>query len=221
MNTPDVGVYDASPEQYDSFQSQFFEHGSPAVGEAYERMFATLELSPGQRVLEVGVGTGLNLKHYPAKLDVVGVDRSSAMLSVAQRRLAEVAAKVELIESDAASLPFSDQEFDAVVCTFVLCSCATPSRLLSEILRVCRPAGRIALFDFHKARTNQALLADQFLLHETLLRGIISQGRPVAVCDSFYELEQHLPAGSAEIIFDCHIEGSISDSFRATTLRRA
>jgi ubiquinone/menaquinone biosynthesis C-methylase UbiE len=132
----------------------------------------------------------------------------------------DAAAQVELVHADGASLPFKDGEFDVVLCAFVLCSCADPSGVLSEIVRICRVGGRIGLFDFHKARTNQALLGDQFLLHETLKRGIISQGRPVAVCDSFYELEPHLPKGKTEIVFDEHLEGSIAQAFRATALRR-
>lgn len=220
MEYPDFGVYDASPQQYDAFQSQFFEHGSPAVGAAYQGMFGALGLTAGQRIAEVGVGTGLNLKHYPKGATVVGIDRSEPMLEVARSRLGSVAAHVELVHADGAKLPFQDGEFDAVLCTFVLCSCADPSAMLSEIVRVCRPFGKIGLFDFHKAKKNQDLLGDQILLHETLKRGIISQGRAVAVCDSFYELEKHLPADKVEFLFDEHLEGSIAQAFRATTLSR-
>lgn len=218
MEHPDFGVYDAAPEQYDAFQMQFFEHGPPSVGMAYQGMFAGLGLTAGQRILEVGVGTGLNLKNYPAGTTVVGIDRSEPMLNIARGRLEGLTAKVELVQADGAKLPFEDGEFDAVVCTFVLCSCADPSGMLSEMTRVCRRGGRMALFDFHKARTNQALLGDQMLLHETLKRGIISQGRPVAVCDSFYELERHLPEGKVKITFDEHLEGSIATAFRATVV---
>jgi ubiquinone/menaquinone biosynthesis C-methylase UbiE len=142
------------------------------------------------------------------------------MLAIARGRADAVPANVELVHADGANLPFHDGEFDAVLCAFVLCSCADPSALLAEIIRVCRPEGKIGLFDFHKARTNQALLGDQFLLHETLKRGIISDGRPVAVCDTFYELEKHLPEDKVKIIFDEHLEGSIAQAFRATTLTR-
>ncbi len=220
MQHPDYGVYDAAPSEYDAFQRQFFEHGPPQVGAAYQGMFAGLGLSPGQRVLEVGVGTGLNLMHFPAGCSVVGVDRSEPMLSVARERLGQVAAQVELMVADGAKLPFADAEFDAILCTFVLCSCADPAKILSEMVRVCKPGGRIGVFDFHKARKNEALLGDQMLLHETLKRGIIWQGRPVAVCDSFYELEPNLPESLVKIGFDEHLEGSIASAFRATVLER-
>jgi ubiquinone/menaquinone biosynthesis C-methylase UbiE len=220
MATPNVGVYDDSPEQYDAFQTQFFEHGSPAVGAAYQGMFGALGLTPDQRVLEVGVGTGLNLRHYPPGTKVVGLDRSEAMLSVARGRMSDVVANVELVCTDAEKMPFEEASFDVVVCTFVLCSCKNPSQLVSEMARVCKPGGRIGLFDFHKAKTNQDLLADQFLLRETLLAGLLSQGRPVAVCDTFYDLDEHLPTGKVEIVFDRHLEASFSQAFRATALSR-
>src|ERR1700740_1282 len=68
------------------------------------------------RVLEVAVGTGRNLPHYPAEVTVVGVEFSPAMLSVARQRAARLGRDVDLREGDAQDLPFGDASFDTVVC---------------------------------------------------------------------------------------------------------
>ena len=74
------------------------------------------------RVLEVAVGTGLNLPFYDAGLDVVGIDLSPDMLAIARRRALEAGQDVDLREGDAHDLDFEDASFDSVVCTFSLCN---------------------------------------------------------------------------------------------------
>jgi ubiquinone/menaquinone biosynthesis C-methylase UbiE len=71
-------------------------------------------------VLEVAVGTGLNLPHYPDTVRLTGVDFSPAMLDQARRRAAGLGRDVVLIEADAQALPFPDASFDTVVCTLGL-----------------------------------------------------------------------------------------------------
>ncbi len=216
----DLSVYDESPEQYDTFQAGFLEHGSPLVTAAFQEMFGALGLASGQRILEVGVGTGLNLPLYPAGARVVGIDRSEPMLNLAKKRAGQVQAEVELLLGDASQLPFDSESFDAILCSYVLCSCLEPKTLLQEMVRVVKHGGKIGLFDFHKGRTNTDLIADQFLLRETMKRGLVSSGKPVAVCDTFYDLNEHLPTSSVEVIFDRHLEQSFAQAFRATTLKR-
>jgi ubiquinone/menaquinone biosynthesis C-methylase UbiE len=98
-------------------------------------------------VLEVAVGTGLNLPHYDPDLNLTGIDLSSAMLDVARQRAAELGRDVELREGDAHHLPFDDASFDTVVCTLSLCNIPDPDQAVAEMRRVLRPGGRLVLVD--------------------------------------------------------------------------
>lgn len=103
-------------------------------------------------VLEVAVGTGLNLPHYPEQVRLTGLERSAGMLSQARHRAADLGRQVDLRQGDAHALPFGDSGFDTVVCTFALCGIADPPRALEEMVRVLRPQGLLLLAD-HVAST--------------------------------------------------------------------
>lgn len=90
-------------------------------------------------VLELGVGTGRQLAHYPAAARVVGIDSSTAALARATARGSEAT----LVAGSAERLPFPDDSFDWVVCALVLCSVDDPPRVLGEVRRVLRPRGRL------------------------------------------------------------------------------
>ncbi|MGF1646568.1 MAG: class I SAM-dependent methyltransferase [Kineosporiaceae bacterium] len=112
------------------------------------------------RVLEVAVGTGLTLPHYPAEADLVGLDASRRMLRVARRRADALGREMELRHGDAHDLPWPDSSFDAVVCVFGLCAVADPHRAVGEMGRVLRPGGLLLLAD-HVPSTRRSLLAVQ------------------------------------------------------------
>jgi ubiquinone/menaquinone biosynthesis C-methylase UbiE len=114
-------------------------------------------------VLEVAIGTGLNLEHYPTGLRLTGVDYSPAMLDIARRRAAELGREVELHEGDAQALRFPDASYDTVVCTFSLCAIPDERRAVEEMTRVLRPGGLLLLADHVEssrwyARAIQSLL---------------------------------------------------------------
>lgn len=98
-------------------------------------------------VLEVAVGTGLNLHHYPRDVELTGVEWSPSMLEVARRRAAEIGRDVDLQQGDARSLRFPDGHFDTVVCTFSLCAIEDDRGTLTEMARVLRPGGLLLLAD--------------------------------------------------------------------------
>lgn len=99
------------------------------------------------RVLEVAVGTGLNLPHYRADVGLVGVDLSPAMVELARARARETGRDADLRVGDAEALEFSDGSFDSVVCTFSLCGIPDPHRALAEMARVLAPGGSLLLAD--------------------------------------------------------------------------
>jgi phosphatidylethanolamine/phosphatidyl-N-methylethanolamine N-methyltransferase len=103
-------------------------------------------LHPG-RIIEVGVGTGLALPHYKASHRIVGIDLSPAMLERAEKRVAvQQLRNVEALAGmDAANLGFQDASFDAAVAMFVMTVVPDPARVLSEMVRVVRPGGRVVI----------------------------------------------------------------------------
>ena len=98
-------------------------------------------------VLEVAVGTGLNLPLYPAGTRLTGIEWSPGMLRLAQQRRADLGVEAELREGDARSLPFPDAAFDTVVCTFSLCAIPDHEQAIAEMHRVLRPDGLLLLAD--------------------------------------------------------------------------
>ncbi|MFI7024008.1 class I SAM-dependent methyltransferase [Micromonospora sp. NPDC049900] len=130
--------------------------------------------------LEVAVGTGLNLPHYPADVRLRGVDFSPRMVRAAGRRAAELGRRVTLAAADATALPFADARFDTVVCTFALCCVADERAALTEALRVLRPGGNLLLAD-HVAASHPLLRAAQHVvdLVSVPLRGEHYTRRPL------------------------------------------
>ena len=99
----------------------------------------TLKLKPGDRVLEVGVGTGLSLPLYPRDVRITGIDVSNEMLERARARVARAGLKNvdALVEMDAEDMTFPDASFDKVVAMYVVSVVPNPAKLLEELHRVC------------------------------------------------------------------------------------
>ena len=98
------------------------------------------------KVLEIGVGTGLNLPHYPdAVLQLTAVDPNPGMLRQLARKQSRITLDIQ--QAGAEELPFSDESFDTIVTTHVLCSIPNRARALAEIRRVLRPGGRYVFLE--------------------------------------------------------------------------
>jgi ubiquinone/menaquinone biosynthesis C-methylase UbiE len=110
----------------------------------------------GAVVLEVGVGTGKNIPHYPVSTRTVAVDISSRMLGRAADRAERLGREVDLILADAQHLPFRDNVFDAAADTFVFCSVPDPIAGLEEVRRVVRDGGHVHLLE-HVRSANPVL----------------------------------------------------------------
>lgn len=99
------------------------------------------------QTLEVAVGTGLNLEHYPKEVALTGLDLSPEMLAIARERSAELGRAIDLREGDAHDLQFEEESFDTVVCTYSLCNIPSPQLAVNEMKRVLRHGGRLILVD--------------------------------------------------------------------------
>ena len=97
------------------------------------------------RVIELGVGTGLNLPFYREDLEVIGVDVSEGMLKKAGKKKSP--ARVKLVKADARSLPFPDKSFDTAVSTFFLCVVPEKEKVLGEVRRVLKPDGLLLVME--------------------------------------------------------------------------
>src|SRR6478736_10503793 len=105
-------------------------------------------IRPGDRVLEVGVGTGINAALFPSDCSVTGVDFSSSMLEKARERIARKGVQnVRLLQMDAANMKFADDTFDIVYAPYVISVVPDPVAVTREMCRVCRPGGRIVILN--------------------------------------------------------------------------
>lgn len=116
-----------------------------------ERRIALLEGLEG-RVLEVGVGNGLNLRHYPTSVtEVVAVEPEPRLRDLARQAAADAPVPVEVVAGVARDLPTGDAAFDAVVTSLVLCSVEDQASALAEVHRVLRPGGELRFFEHVRA----------------------------------------------------------------------
>jgi ubiquinone/menaquinone biosynthesis C-methylase UbiE len=155
-------VWDKSAPSYDKqiafFEKTWFGGGREWLGERTRG-----------RVLEVAIGTGRNLPHYPPDTAVTGIELSPAMLTIARQRAAGLGRHADLREGDAEHLPFADASFDTVVCALSLCTIPNPATAIGEMNRVLVPAGRLLLLD-HIASTWPPVYAAQWLLEQITIR---------------------------------------------------
>jgi len=111
------------------------------------------------RTLEVAIGTGRNLRFYPANVELVGIDLSPGMLAVTRQAATDLGRAIELHEGDATHLPFPDGSFDTVVCTLAVCSVPDRPAAIAEMHRVVRPDGLLLLLDHMEHRWLRGLPA--------------------------------------------------------------
>jgi phosphatidylethanolamine/phosphatidyl-N-methylethanolamine N-methyltransferase len=141
------GVYDKLAAVYDVFFGPILHPGRLL---ALQRM----GIEPGDRVLEVGCGTGINAALYPHSCHVTGIDFSASMLEKARGRVRRKRLQhVQLMEMDAAALTFADASFDIVYAPYLVNCVSDPLQVVREMRRVCKPGGKIVILN-HFRSTN-------------------------------------------------------------------
>src|SRR6266516_346663 len=143
----------------------------PGRVDAIERM----GIRPGDRVLEVGVGTGINASLYPSYCSVTGVDFSSSMLEKARERVARKGVcNVRRLEMDAANMKFADDSFDIVYAPYVISVVPDPVAVTREMHRVCRPGGRIVILNHFRSKARLGAWLERIIAPFTLYLGFKS-----------------------------------------------
>jgi ubiquinone/menaquinone biosynthesis C-methylase UbiE len=191
-------VWEKAAPSYDK-QIAFFEKVQFSGGRAW------LGARAQGRVLEVAVGTGLNLPHYPVDASVTGIELSPAMMAIAKHRAADLGRDVDLHTGDAEALPFGEAAFDTVVCALSLCTIPDPAAAIGEMRRVLAPGGRLLLLD-HIGSSWPPIYAAQWLLERFTIRAagehFTRRQLPLVRAAGFEIVEvERLKAGTVERIF--------------------
>ena len=120
----------------------------PGRVQALQRM----SIRPGERVLEVGVGTGINTSLYPRDCAVTGIDLTGSMLEKARDRIERKGiSNVRLLEMDAADMKFADCTFDTVYAPYLISVVPDTVAVAREMYRVCRPGGRVIILNHFRS----------------------------------------------------------------------
>src|SRR5215470_5181838 len=134
-------IYSDFSHLYDKIFSRFFR-------ERIESVIAGLNIPPGAKVLEVGIGTGLSLTAYPSHCEVTGVDLAPDMLELAKQKAEDNGWRhFRFLEMDAMDLQFPDNSFDFVTSFHVVTVVPDPVKMMQEIHRVCKPGGRVVIIN--------------------------------------------------------------------------
>jgi len=127
--------------------------------ESRESAVRRLHILPDEQILEVGVGTGLTLPLYPRYCKVVGIDLSPGMLTKARERMrTHRLENVVLLRMDAGQMEFPDNSFDTIMAAYVVTAVPDYRKVVTEMIRVCRPGGRIIMLN-HFSNGNKLIAA--------------------------------------------------------------
>jgi ubiquinone/menaquinone biosynthesis C-methylase UbiE len=172
---------------------------SPLEQRKFKRIRSELLKSASGRVLELGSGTGINFPLYHNVDTVIAIEPSQPMIdqSIIKQKAAVV--PIEIVHASAENLPFEDHTFDTVVATLVFCTIPNVEKAINELKRVCKPDGKVLLFE-HVKMENAALskmqesltpfwkkVCDGCCLDRETLREFTNQGLKIERVEHFYK----------------------------------
>ena len=132
-------------------------------------------------VLEIGIGSGLNLRHYSSDVDtIIGIDPSPGALFICSRRIGKTNLSVCLIQGQAEYLPFPDHAFDTIVTTWTLCSINNVGLALREAHRTLKPNGKLLFLEHGRSTDHIVVKLQHILTPLTKLSGGCRINRPIA-----------------------------------------
>ncbi len=150
-------IYAGYSSVYDALFKRFF---YPRIKHAINYM----DIKPGERVLDVGIGTGLSLTEYPKHCTVVGIDLSTEMLKKAKGKIvANRYDNISVVSMDAMSVGFEDDTFDKVFISHVVSVVPDPYKLMAEVRRVCRKDGEVVVVNHFKSRNKYIEAAEKIM----------------------------------------------------------
>ena len=150
-------IYKVYAPFYDILVAPFFRQGQKTVVEL-------MQCQPDENVIEIGVGTGVSLVHYPPETRICGIDISREMLSEAEKRVKKCRLNnVGLEVMDAEAMRFADNTFDKAACMHVVSVAPNPKRLMDEVKRVCKPDADIFIVN-HFSNGNRLIAGAEKLL---------------------------------------------------------
>jgi phosphatidylethanolamine/phosphatidyl-N-methylethanolamine N-methyltransferase len=180
------------------------------------RTIRSLDIEPGSEVLDVGVGTGNYLGAYPRESRVMGIDSAREMLDVATRRIDQHGLNhVTLRHMDALDLKFDDNSFDYVSSFHTISVVEDARRMLTEMVRVCKPGGRLVIINHFRSENPWVA---SLLKHLSSMTNHLGWRSDLSFEDLFDTVplrvqQRHRRSTFAlfTIVIGCKLSGSISD----------
>lgn len=160
-------MQEASTRLIYDFQSLFYDVTfGRLVRRRVAEAIAHMNIKPADRVLDLGIGTGVSLNYYPRGARIIGIDLSSGMLreclkKIQQRRHNNT--NTVLVRTNALQLPFADDSFDHVFISHVISVVSDPYRLVQEAQRVARPGARIVIVNHFQSTNRFIAMVEKFL----------------------------------------------------------
>jgi len=156
--------------QYDLWSRVYDHTFGRLLDTRHQRAVEELRLRQGDRVLDLGIGTGMTLEHYPIDVNVVGLDFSGGMLAQARQKINRRGmTHAHLVQGDALCTPFADDSFDHILITHVISVVSDPAQLMREAARVLKPGGRAVVLN-HFRSTSRLIGAVEKIVNPLCVR---------------------------------------------------
>ena len=160
-----MAMQESSTRNIYDFHSMFYDATfGKLVRRRIARGISHMSINPGDRVLDLGIGTGASLDFYPRHAHIVGIDLSGGMLRECRKKLLQRRlAPTQLFQANALELPFRDNAFDHVFISHVISVVSDPCRLITEAQRVSKPDARIVIVNHFQSTNRFIAMVEKFL----------------------------------------------------------